>query len=104
MKKIALNTDLPAPEAGLRNLLVHESPYFKSMAFALAPGGELPVHNHDIEGQLALTVIQGNGAFVGADGELAAGPGDVLVADIAEPHGIRAETAMLVVAFIAPPI
>lgn len=33
-----------------------------------------------------------------------AGPGDVLISDISEPHGIRAKTDMRVLVTIAPPI
>jgi hypothetical protein len=33
-----------------------------------------------------------------------AGPGDILVSDIAEPHGVAARTDMRILVTIAPPI
>lgn len=97
-------------EAGFKenapnNYLVHDSPYFKVINFNFKAGQKLPVHSHDIEGQLTIAVIEGSGRFLGADGaEMPAQTGDVLVSDIAEPHGIAAETDMRVLVTIAPPI
>ncbi|MFO7802198.1 MAG: cupin domain-containing protein [Desulfovermiculus sp.] len=89
----------------MKKLLVHDSPYFKILNFNFEPGQELPVHSHDVEGQLSILVLEGEGEFLGADGaSLPAQTGDVLVADIAESHGIRASTRMRVVVTIAPPI
>ncbi|ACV69664.1 cupin domain-containing protein [Desulfohalobium retbaense] len=97
--------DNPMGEKAPKNVLVHDSPYFKIINFNLKAGQEVPVHSHDIEGQLSVTVIEGNGAFLGADNAtLPARAGDVLVADISEPHGFRAETDMRVLVTIAPPI
>jgi len=89
----------------MKKFLVHDSPYFKILNFNFEPGQELPVHSHDVEGQLSILILEGEGEFLGADGaSLPAQTGDVLVADIAEPHGIRASTRMRVVVTIAPPI
>ena len=84
-------------------LLVHDSPYFRILNFNFEPGQELPVHNHDVEGQLSILVLEGEGEFLGGEGAaLPAKTGDMLIADIAEPHGIRATTRMRVVVTIAP--
>jgi len=97
-------------EAGFKdnapnNYLVHDSPYFKVINFNFKAGQKLPVHSHDIEGQLTISVLDGRGKFLGKDeAEMPAEPGDVLVSDIAEPHGIQAETDMRVLVTIAPPI
>ncbi len=92
-------------EKGPKNYLVHESPYMKVINFNLKAGQTLPVHSHDIEGQLVITVFEGKGRFLGKeDTFFAAAVGDVLVSDISEPHGIQAETDMRVVVTIAPPI
>lgn len=89
----------------MKKFLVHDSPYFKILNFNFEPGQELPVHSHDVEGQLSILVLEGEGEFLGANGaSLPAQTGDVLVADIAESHGIRASTRMRVVVTIAPPI
>lgn len=92
-------------ETGVAKHLVHDSPYFKIINFNFEPGQELPVHSHDVEGQLSITVLEGEGEFLGADGaSYPAKSGDVAVADIAEPHGIRAATRMRVLVTIAPPV
>lgn len=92
-------------ETGVAKHLVHDSPYFKIINFNFEPGQELPVHSHDVEGQLSITVLEGEGEFLGAEGAShPAKTGDVAVADIAEPHGIRASTRMRVLVTIAPPI
>ncbi len=86
-------------------LLVHDSPYFKIINFNFQAGQELPVHAHDIEGQVSMVIISGTGEFLGKDGAtLPARPGDVLVCDIAEPHGLRAATDLRLLVTIAPPI
>ncbi len=92
-------------ELHMSRLLVHDSPYFKILNFNFKPGQELPIHSHDIEGQLSIAVMEGEGFFLGKDGKtIPAGKGDVLISDISEPHGIRATAAMRVLVTIAPPI
>lgn len=92
-------------EKGPAKNLVHDSPYFKIINFNFEAGQELPVHNHDVEGQLSITILEGEGEFLGAEGtSYPAKAGDVAVAEIAEPHGIRASTRMRVLVTIAPPV
>ncbi len=92
-------------DLSLSKFLVHDSPYFKILNFNFRAGQQLPIHSHDIDGQLSILVLEGEGEFLGAeDTAIDAKPGDILVADIAEPHGIRAVTDMRVVVTIAPPI
>lgn len=105
MKKISLDETRTFSDGGLKNILIHDSPYFKIINFNLKAGQELPIHSHDIEGQLSLVVIEGEGDFLGRDdATIPAGPGDVLISDISEPHGARARTDMRLLATIAPPI
>jgi len=68
-------------------------------------GRIFPVHSHDLDGQVSILVIEGTGAFLG-DNETAipAKVGDILVSDIREPHGVRADTDMRILVTIAPPI
>ena len=105
MKTLNLYQESGFNDLAMKKFLVHDSPYFKILNFNFQPGQELPVHSHDVEGQLSILVLEGEGEFLGADGAvLPAKAGDVLVADIAEPHGIRATSQMRVVVTIAPPI
>jgi len=105
LKHVAVFKENSFKENALSNFLVHESPHMKVMNFNLKAGQELPVHSHDIEGELSIAVLSGSGLFLGKDGRtLPAGHGDVLISDISEPHGIRAETDMRVLVVIAPPI
>ena len=105
LKRIEMFKENSFDEKRFKNLLVYESPYMKVLNFNFKGGQELPIHSHDIEGQLSIAVLEGNGLFLGSDGKtLEANPGDVLIADISEPHGIRAISDMRVLVTIAPPI
>ena len=105
MKKINLFEANDFSEKGMKRLIVHDSPYFKILNFNFKAGQELPVHSHDIEGQVSLAVLAGTGEFLGKDGtSMPAAPGDVLISDISEPHGLRAKTDLRLLVTIAPPI
>ena len=105
MKKINIYEENSFSEKAFKNLLVHDSPYFKIINFNFKAGQELPVHSHDIEGQVSIAVLEGEGEFLGQDDKaLPAKAGDVLISEIAEPHGIRARSDMRVLVTIAPPI
>lgn len=104
MKRIELFNKNGFKDQAFSPLLAHESPYVKVLNFNFQPGQELPVHSHDIEGEAVITVLEGQGEFLSRDGALPANPGDVLVTDIATPHGLRATTRMRVLVVIAPPI
>jgi quercetin dioxygenase-like cupin family protein len=105
MKKINLFEANDFSAKGMKKLLVHDSPYFKILNFNFQAGQELPVHSHDIEGQVSLVVLAGTGEFLGKDGtSMPAAPGDVVISDISEPHGLRATTDLRLLVTIAPPI
>lgn len=105
MKKTNLYEANGFGEETFKNLLVHDSPYFKILNFNFRPGQELPVHSHDIEGEVSLAVLEGEGEFLGKDGAtMPARAGDVLIAEISEPHGLRAKTDLRLLVTIAPPI
>ena len=105
MKKINFCKESDFSKERFRTFLVHDSPYFKILNFNFTAGQELPVHSHDIEGQVSILVFEGVGEFLGKDdAAMPAHPGDVLISDISEPHGIRAKSDMRVVVTIAPPI
>jgi quercetin dioxygenase-like cupin family protein len=105
MKKIELFKENDFNDLHMSRLLVHDSPYFKILNFNFKAGQELPIHSHEIEGQLSITVLEGEGEFLGKAGAtIPAHPGDVLISDISEPHGIRATGDLRVLVTIAPPI
>ncbi len=105
MKQLNLYDENDFSEKAFSKFLVHDSPYFKIINFNFKAGQELPVHSHDIEGQLSLVVMEGEGEFLGKDdAAMPAKAGDVLISDIAEPHGLRAKTDLRLLVTIAPPI
>lgn len=104
MKKINLFEANDFNDLGLSKLLVHDSPYFKILNFNFRAGQQLPIHSHDIEGQLSILIVDGEGEFLAQDATLPAKAGDVLVCDISVPHGIKAITDMRTLVTIAPPI
>ena len=105
MEKKNLYEENDFNELHMSRFLVHDSPYFKILNFNFKAGQELPIHSHEVEGQLSIAVLEGEGLFLAEDGvTLPAQVGDVLISDISEPHGIRATTQMRVLVTIAPPI
>lgn len=87
-----------------KRFLLHDSPYFRILNFNLAAGQLFPVHRHPADGQVSIHVVEGKGFFLGdKDVEIAAETGDILVTDINDPHGVRAETDMRILVTIAPP-
>lgn len=105
MRRINLFEANDFGETAFKRLLVHDSPYFKILNFNFKAGQELPIHSHDLEGQVSLVVIEGEGEFLGKDGaSLPAKAGDVVVSEISEPHGLKAKTDLRLLVTIAPPI
>jgi len=105
MKKINIYKESGFSEKAFKKLLVHDSPYFKILNFNFKEGQELPVHSHELEGQVSIAILEGKGEFLGEDKTtLSAQPGDVLISDISEPHGVRAKSDMRILVTIAPPI
>lgn len=106
MKLLKLeDTNEFTPGAMKRFFLVEDSPYFKIINFNLEAGVTFPVHSHDLDGELSIQVLSGNGSFLADEGmEMSAGPGDILISEIREPHGVRADTDMRILVTIAPPI
>jgi quercetin dioxygenase-like cupin family protein len=104
MKKLELSKTREFDPRTMKKFLLHDSPWFRIINFNLPAGQVFPVHSHDTEGQLSILVLEGDGEFLGAgDAALPAAVGDVLISDIAEPHGVRARTDMRILVTIAPP-
>lgn len=88
-----------------RYFLVENSPHFKIINFNLDEGVTFPVHSHDLDGELSILVLEGEGFFLGDEGaEIPAQTGDILISEIREPHGVRAQSKMRILVTIAPPI
>jgi quercetin dioxygenase-like cupin family protein len=105
MKRFDLNETREFDQQHMKKFLVHDSAYFRIINFNLAAGIVFPVHSHQLEGQLSILVLEGEGEFLGRDeATMPAKTGNVLIADIAEPHGVRAVTDMRILITIAPPI
>jgi quercetin dioxygenase-like cupin family protein len=105
MKKINLYEENGFNDLNLSRFLVHDSPYFKILNFNFKAGQELPIHSHDVEGQLSIAILEGQGEFLAIDNAtLPAKAGDILISEISEPHGLRAKSNMRVLVTIAPPI
>lgn len=106
MKVIQLaDTNEFTPGQMKRFFLVEDSPNFKIINFNLDEGVTFPVHSHDLDGELSILVLKGEGFFLGENGtEIPAGEGEILISQIREPHGVRATTKMRILVTIAPPI
>lgn len=105
MKKIEVFKENDFNDLHMSRYIVHDSPYFKILNFNFRAGQELPIHSHDIDGQLSIAVLEGEGEFLAKEGAtIPANPGDVLISDIREPHGVRAKSDLRVLVTIAPPI
>lgn len=105
MKQIHLFQANDFSEKGMKRFLVHDSPYFMILNFNFLPGQSLPLHAHDVEGQVSLLILEGEGEYLaGEEQTIPVAPGDIVICDIAEPHGLRARSSMRVLVTIAPPI
>lgn len=88
-----------------RYFLVEDSEFFKIINFNLDAGVTFPVHSHDLDGELSILVLEGEGYFLGGeDKKIPAKAGDLLISQIREPHGVEAATKMRLLVTIAPPI
>ena len=106
MKVVKLTeTNEYTPNAMKRFFLVEDSEHFKIINFNLDEGVTFPVHSHDLDGELSIQVLEGEGFFLAEnDAEIPATAGDILISEIREPHGVRATTKMRIIVTIAPPI
>ncbi len=105
MIKIELDETREFNPLGMKSIVLHDSEHFKILNFNLVKGALFPIHSHELDGQLSILVIEGEGEFL-ADNDvvLPAKTGSMLVSDISEPHGVRAISDMRIVVTIAPPI
>ena len=106
MKLLDLDETREFKEGAMKRFfLVEDSEFFKIINFNLKAGVTFPIHSHDLDGELSIQVIEGEGFFLG-DGsvEIPARTGHMLISEIREPHGVRAKSDMRIIVTIAPPI
>lgn len=105
MIKIELDETREFNPLGMKSIVLHDSEHFKILNFNLIKGALFPIHSHELDGQLSILVIEGEGEFLADDNVvLPAKVGSMLISDISEPHGVRAISDMRIVVTIAPPI
>lgn len=105
MKKLELSATREFNPLGMKAIVLHDSEFFKILNFNLKAGALFPIHSHDLDGQLSILVIEGEGEFLADNGvSMPAKTGDMLISDIREPHGVKATTDLRIVVTIAPPI
>ena len=64
MKKIDLAETKEFNPLGMKSIVLHDSEHFKILNFNIKGGHIFPVHSHDLDGQLSILVIEGEGAFL----------------------------------------
>jgi quercetin dioxygenase-like cupin family protein len=82
--------------------LLFDSPNMRVLTFNFEPGQELPVHSHNADSEVALLILEGEGVFTGGAEEYPAKPGVLQIMPVTEPHGLRAQTRLRLLVFIAP--
>lgn len=84
--------------------ITHDSVNFRQLLFCFKAGQELPVHSHDVDSEIIMAIMDGQGQVIEDGQEVSVKKGDILIGKVRVPHGIKAETEMKVLVTIAPPI
>jgi quercetin dioxygenase-like cupin family protein len=84
--------------------ITHDSVNFRQLLFCFKPGQELPVHSHDVDSEIIMAIMDGEGTVIEEDQELAVKKGDILIGQVRVPHGIKAKSEMMVLVTITPPL
>jgi len=61
MKKIELDQNREFNPLGMKSIILHDSEHFKILNFNIMGGSIFPVHSHDLDGQVNILVIEGEG-------------------------------------------
>ncbi len=80
--------------------IVYDSEVMRIVLFCLNEGQEIPIHVSTSE--VMLHVLKGRGSLVTDKEEVKAGPGTIVTYAREEPHGMKAEEKMVILATIAP--
>ena len=54
---------------GMRKFLIHDSAWFRIINFNIPAGKVFAVHSHDLDGQLSIQILSGEGFLPGGRGE-----------------------------------
>ena len=65
MHKINLYEAGAFSDQSFKRLLVNDSPYMKILNFNFKAGQHMAVHSHDLEGQVSMVILEGEGEFLG---------------------------------------
>ncbi|SIN68976.1 cupin domain-containing protein [Halodesulfovibrio marinisediminis] len=83
--------------------LIHESENAKIKSLHIKAGQEIPVQERKELGETMIVVLSGEGQLLGKHGVLdTLVRGDVVVADLRVPHGLRAKRDMTILASYTP--
>lgn len=82
--------------------LLYDSPNMRILNFNFEPGQEMPVHSHDVDADVALLVLEGEGVFTGGPEPVPAKAGMLQIMPVSQTHGLRASTRLRLLVFIAP--
>ncbi len=83
--------------------ITHDSINLRQLLFCFKAGQELPVHSHDVDSEIIMAIMAGEGTVIEAESEIAVKAGDILIGQVRVPHGIQAKTEMKVLVTITPP-
>lgn len=84
--------------------ITHDSENFRQLLFCFKPGQDLPVHSHDVESEIIMAIMDGEGVVIEDGKEIGVSRGDILIGKVRVPHGIKAKTEMKVLVTITPPL
>ncbi|MDX1762773.1 MAG: cupin domain-containing protein [bacterium] len=84
--------------------ITHDSVNFRQLLFCFKAGQELPVHSHDVDSEVIMAIIDGEGAVIEDEKAIDVRRGDVVIGAVRIPHGIVAKTEMKVLVTITPPL
>jgi len=84
--------------------ITHDSVNFRQLLFCFKGGQELPVHSHDVDSEIIMAIMDGEGVVIEEGQEVPVKKGDILIGQVRIPHGIRAKTEMKVLVTITPPL
>ena len=86
----------------LHRELLFDSPNMRVLNFNLEAGQLLPVHSHEADSEVAILLLEGEGAFIGGPKEVPAKTGVLVIMPVCEPHGFKATTRARLLVVIAP--